>query len=134
MSEKKYIAVINKKKYLEAPSWHKIEEFIAELGVSYHHFERFYGLSYHTLTQVKAGTRRLPSRYWHFIYEKIKPTYGSGFYENNTIPNIVTNSVTNSIPKAIPTYRVATKPSNVAYQPDNPTNVANEHDRSELLK
>jgi len=96
------IAEINKKKYLFPPSWEKIEEFINELGVTYHHFERFYGLSYHTLTQVKAGTRDLPSRYWHFIFEKIVPTYGAGFYENKHLTHSVTKKVTKAIPKTIP--------------------------------
>lgn len=94
-------AEVNKKKYLYPPTWERIEEFINELGISYHHFERFYGLSYHTLTQVKAGTRDLPSRYWHFIFEKIIPNYGAGFIENNNLTKSVTNSVTKRIPKTI---------------------------------
>jgi len=78
------IADRNKLDYLDAPTWNQIEEFIDELGVKMYQFERFYHIPYNLLTQVKSGVKRLPPQYWHFIYEKIKPAYGSGYLDDFT--------------------------------------------------
>jgi hypothetical protein len=78
------IALINESKYAQAPSWGQIEELINEMGMEMYHFERFYGIPFNTLTQVKAGKRNLGSCYWHYIYEKIKPAYGAGFLDDST--------------------------------------------------
>ncbi len=73
------ITFANKSKYGAPPTWEQIYAFIKETGMSMYHFERFYGIPYNTLTQVKSGKRNLFSAYWHIIYEKIKPAYGVGF-------------------------------------------------------
>ena len=69
-------------------------------------FEKFYGIPFNTITQIKAGTKRLGSAYWHIIYERIKPAYGVGFigdYSPNEgkkrINHYVTDFVTNKSDK-----------------------------------
>lgn len=95
------VAEINRKKYLVAPTWEQIESFISELGVKMYHFEKFYHISFNTLTQVKAGTRQLAAEHWHIVYERIKPAYGAGFLDEYTpkqhkkrINNALTNNLT----------------------------------------
>lgn len=98
MKEGKTIGEINTKKYMYPPEWPKIQDFINELGISFNHFERFYHLPYNTICQVKAGSRELPAHFWHIIYERIKPTYGSGFLYEPTkkpIKKLPTHSLTN---------------------------------------
>lgn len=73
------IGLINKSKYAQPPSWEQIQELITEMKMDMYSFERFYGIPYNTLTQIKTGKRSLAADYWHFIYEKIKPAYGVGF-------------------------------------------------------
>ena len=84
MSKKLPISYENERKYLKQPTWEQISDFIKEQGVSMYAFERFYGIPYNTLTQVKAGTKNLATRFWHFIYERIKPAYGVGFIDDFT--------------------------------------------------
>ena len=84
---KNVIANENLSKYLKPPDWKQIEEFIIELETNMYKFEKFYGIPFNTLTQVKAGTKRLPPKFWHFIYEKIKPNYGVGFISDYTNEN-----------------------------------------------
>ena len=106
MPKKTLIGDINKRKYAKPPTWEQIESFIEELSINRYAFERFYGIPYHTLTQVKAGTKQLGSAYWHIIYERIKPAYGVGFigdYSPNVakkrINHYVTDFVTNKSDK-----------------------------------
>lgn len=84
MADKKQLGELNKKKYAKPPSWKEIDAFIKELGMNPSHFEKFYGIPFNTITQIKAGTKRLGSAYWHIIYERIKPAYGVGFIEDYT--------------------------------------------------
>lgn len=84
MIKKGSMAEINSKKYLQPPTWEYIKGFLDELGVSANHLERFFQISYNTLTQVKSGTRSLPKQYWHIFYERIKPNYGAGFLHEYT--------------------------------------------------
>lgn len=77
------LTTINKSKYLKAPEWEQIDEFIKELGIPNFQFERFYQIPYNTIAQVKNGTRKLPAKFWNVIFEKIKPAYGSGFLEDS---------------------------------------------------
>lgn len=92
---------LNRRKYAKAPSWEQIDAFISELGMSFNHFEKFYGIPYNTITQIKSGQRELSSPYWHYIYERIKPAYGVGFIEDyttnrpkNRIKVLLTNKLT----------------------------------------
>lgn len=85
MTKQSNIEFINKAKYAKPPSWSQIEELINEMEMEMYHFERFYGIPFNTLTQVKSGKRTLAAPYWHFIYEKIKPAYGAGFLVDYTI-------------------------------------------------
>ena len=90
----------NLSKYLKAPEWWQIEEFINELGVNMFQFERFYGIPFNTLIQVKAGKRGLAPNYWHFIYERIKPAYGIGFvvdYSTKQTKNRIKHHITTKI-------------------------------------
>lgn len=82
MVDRKTLGDINRRKYAKAPSWEQIDAFIKELGMTPNHFERFYGIPYNTLTQVKSGKKNLGSPHWHIIYERIKPAYGVGFIED----------------------------------------------------
>lgn len=119
------IAEVNKKKYVYPPSYDKIAEFIKELGVSNHHFEKFYGIPYNIIAQIKLGTKRLPPQYWHFVFEKIVPTIGPGYIkmlEKQSIPKTITKTITRNTP----TY---TKEANVASLPDTDS-----HDRTGNLK
>ena len=82
MARLKKIGEINRAKYAQPPSWEQINEFILESGMSMYHFERFYGIPFNTLTQIKSGYRKLSADFWHFIFEKIKPNYGAGFIDD----------------------------------------------------
>ncbi len=68
-------------KYALPPKWEQIESLINEFGMSYCQFERFFGLNYNLICQIKSGAKRLPPHAWHFVYEKVKPAYGVGFIE-----------------------------------------------------
>ena len=70
------VAEANSKKYLKAPSIEEISAFIDELGVTDLQFERFYEIPYRTMGKVRNGQVNFPTRYWHFVYEKVIPTYG----------------------------------------------------------
>lgn len=101
MINKRALGEQNKTKYAQPPSWEQIDSFIKELGMTMYHFEKFYGITYNHLTQVKSGVKRLGSAYWHIIYERIKPTYGAGFLEDYSTnePKKRTNSV---LPSKLP--------------------------------
>lgn len=73
------VAMNNRAKYMKAPTWEQINHFILELGVTVAQFERFYDIPAKTLFNVKTGERALPARFWHIVYERIKPAYGAGF-------------------------------------------------------
>jgi hypothetical protein len=73
----------NVKKYLKAPTAEQVIEFVEELGVTDVQFERFYQMKPETIKKVRNGYRNLPKKFWHFVYEKIVPTYGTDF--NKTI-------------------------------------------------
>ena len=80
------ITIENKSKYKRPPTWDMVQSFADELGMDIMHFERFYGIPYSTLTQVKNGRKPLPIRYWHIFYERVTNKYGAGFikeYEKN---------------------------------------------------
>ena len=92
----------NLSKYLKQPEWWQVEEFIKELGITMAQFERFYGLPYNTLVQVKSGHKRLSPEYWHFIYERIKPAYGAGFVvDYSANPN--KKRIKHYLPEKLPT-------------------------------
>lgn len=78
------VGVQNKSKYAQAPSWEQIEILMTEMELSLYHFEKFYGMPYNSLIQVKKGERKLAAKYWHYVYEKIKPAYGAGFLGDST--------------------------------------------------
>lgn len=82
MVDRKTLGDINRRKYAKAPSWEQIDAFIKEMGMNMYHFEKFYGIPFNQLTQVKSGAKKLGSAYWHIIYERIKPAYGVGFIED----------------------------------------------------
>lgn len=64
------IATQNKRKYLKAPSWVKINSFIKKCGVSESHFELFFGMPKGTIKVYRFGNRKLPSQYWHIFFDK----------------------------------------------------------------
>lgn len=81
----------NKAKYLKPPSLQQIEAFVADLGVTCTQFEKFFGIATGTIKQIRLYEntepkpqyeRKLPAKFWHIIYEKIVPAYGSGFLEH----------------------------------------------------
>ena len=75
----------NKTKYAHAPSWEQIEELMAEMKIeSIYHFEKFYGIPFNVIAQIKSGKRTLPCKFWHIVYERIKPAYGAGFIAEST--------------------------------------------------
>lgn len=80
--DKKIQSKINTTKYGQPPTWEEIESFLAELHMNMYHWERFFGVPANVLTQVKSGTKPLPRYAWHFVYERIKPTYGAGFIDD----------------------------------------------------
>ena len=67
----------NKKKYLSSPTHKQVLEFVNELNVSCAQFERFWGWPSGVIK--KMPWKGLPAKYWHVIYEKIKPAYGVGY-------------------------------------------------------
>lgn len=73
------IGKLNKAKYARAPNWDEIESFMKETGMCLAHFEKFYGMPFKSLNHVKMRDRNLAAKFWHFIYERIKPAYGAGF-------------------------------------------------------
>lgn len=77
------ISIINQKKYLHPPTWENIQAWLDLVGnPNYLHVERFYGMPHSTLSNVKCGQRDLAFQFWHIIYDKIVPTYGSGFIKD----------------------------------------------------
>lgn len=76
----------NRTKYLKAPTLEQVESFITKLKVSGAQFERFYGIPDGTIRQIKLNKRSLPAKFWHIIYEQVKPAYGSGFLDQNKAP------------------------------------------------
>lgn len=94
------IGLINRSKYAQPPSWDQIHELITEMKMDMYSFERFYGIPYNTLTQIKTGKRTLAADYWHFIYEKIKPAYGAGFvvdYSKKRTKNRIKHHLTSNL-------------------------------------
>lgn len=83
----------NRKKYLKPPTKDQVLAFVKELGVSYAQFETFYGIAKGTIGLVSIGERDLPTAYWHIIYTKVKPAYGSGFL-NSGVNKITTKPIT----------------------------------------
>jgi hypothetical protein len=73
------IAEVNRLNYGQPPSWEQIESLVNDMNMTYAQFERFYGIPYNQLTQIRTGAKKLPAYAWHFVYEKIKPAYGIGF-------------------------------------------------------
>lgn len=69
-------AEANLKKYLKAPTVIEISNFIKELGITDVQFERYYKIGKRTIGRIRNNQQNLPPKYWHFIYEKIVPTYG----------------------------------------------------------
>jgi hypothetical protein len=84
-----------KKKYLKEPTIEQVLSFIEEVGVSYAHFEYYYGMAEGTIRNFKCGVKKLAVRYWPIFYERIIPKYGT--YNN------FSNPVKKSAPKSAPT-------------------------------
>lgn len=62
-----------KKKYSRPPTVEEILSFISEVGLTYAHFEYYYGIASGTIRHVKWGDRSLPTKYWKIFHERIKP-------------------------------------------------------------
>lgn len=73
------IEIANVKKYLRQPTVQEVDSFIKELGITDVQFERFYKIPPKTMARFRMGFRPFPKKYWHFVYEKIVPTYGIGY-------------------------------------------------------
>jgi hypothetical protein len=95
----------NRRKYLKSPTFEQIEEFINELDVSYAQFERFFGMKTKTINRVKIGERGLPAKYWHIIYERIKPAYGVGFASDYVSPKKSRNKSSNIFKESLSGYK-----------------------------
>lgn len=89
-----------KRKYLKEPTIEQILSFIAEVGVSYAHFEYYYGMAEGTIKNVKCGTKKLAIRYWPIFYDRVVPQYG--------IYNNFSNPIKKSVPKLVPHTHPAT--------------------------
>lgn len=85
----------NETKYLVPPTWEYMDAFIKEIGISIYHFERYYGLAFNHLAKVRCGLKPLGKSYWHIFYERIKPNYGMGFYEQKNTPKKILKSIPN---------------------------------------
>lgn len=90
-----------KTKYLKEPTWEQIESFVKEVGVSYPHFEAYYGIPFTTLKNVKAGKRSLPCKFWEIILNRIVPERGVGFYAAQKSSKLLTK------PKARPRKQIS---------------------------
>lgn len=96
MSLKITLAKQNRLKYLKAPPLEQILEFVKELEVTEAQFERFYGIPAKTISQIKVGNTPLPAKFWHIVYEKIKPMYGAAYYARKKEPKQKKSGVTTS--------------------------------------
>lgn len=83
-----------KKTYLKEPSLDDILSFVNLVGVSYAHFEAYYGMAEGTIKNVKYGSKKLAVRYWPIFYERIVPQYGS--------LNNFKKPIKKSVPKLVP--------------------------------
>lgn len=72
------LAEINIEKYGKPPTWEMIQKVIDMSGMKMMHFEKYFGMPYNTLVQIKDPTtaRQLSAQYWSDIYEQIIPEYG----------------------------------------------------------
>lgn len=104
------MADLNKAKYANAPTWDEIKDFIDETGMTMAHFEKFHGLKPLHLAKVKMGERKLVTKSWHIIFERIKPVFGAGFLEEITT-NKPKNRIKDHIPNRIPITCSATDTS-----------------------
>lgn len=84
MKREQTIADINTAKYPQPPTWLEIDAFLKEISMNMYQFERYYGLPFNQLTQIKSGAKRLAPQYWHFVFQKIKPDFGAGFLDEYT--------------------------------------------------
>lgn len=55
------------------PSYEKIVKYAKKLRFSLALFERVYGIPRNVIYLIKIGERKLPAKYWHFIYEQLPP-------------------------------------------------------------
>ena len=74
----------NVHKYLKAPSLAEIDAFIKDLDITDAQFERYYEMVPQTIKNIRNGYRPLPRKFWHFVYEKIVPSYGVT-YQNSKL-------------------------------------------------
>lgn len=77
----------NKKKYLASPTHKQVIEFVKEFGVSCAQFERFWGWPEGVIKKIPF--KGLPAKYWHVIYEKIKPAYGIGYASKHMAKSVI---------------------------------------------
>lgn len=89
INEKRELAHTNRTKYLKPPTIKQLSSFIKQLGVTDTQFERFFGIPYNMITQVRSGAKNLPAAYWHIVYEKVVPTYGDGFKNNTQVKPLI---------------------------------------------
>lgn len=80
------VAEQNRAKYLHAPPYKMIEKYVkGYLKLkSMKQFEKFFGIPSGTLILVNMGLRELPAKFWHIVYEKLRPNYGVGFFNPET--------------------------------------------------
>lgn len=102
----------NERKYLTPPTWEYMDAFIKEIGISIYHFEKYYGIAFNHLAKVRCGLKPLGKSYWHIFYERIKPKYGIGFYDEINTPKKILKSI----------------PKRTTHDADSNTSVANQHD------
>jgi hypothetical protein len=67
----------NRLTYLKPPSFQEVSNFVKETGVSVRQFERYFGIPTKMVERAARGAINLPTEYWHIVYERIIPTYGT---------------------------------------------------------
>lgn len=64
----------NQQRYLRSPTYEEVMIVVKAHGVPVEQFERFYGIYVTCIKQMRRsnGTKPLPARYWHIIYENLQ--------------------------------------------------------------
>src|SRR5688572_24220235 len=66
----------NNYKYLKAPTIEQIEAVVKAANVSESQFERFHGIYFGAIREVRMGKREMPAKYWHLFLEAPQPVAG----------------------------------------------------------
>lgn len=84
MQDSSEIAKINRNRYLKAPSINVIQEFLDFLQAKDSELERFLGIKRGTISCIRIGERKMPTRCWHWVYEKKLPSQSKSIIKNKS--------------------------------------------------